>query len=109
MNKTDANGTTTNYTYDSLNRLKSVACDLLSVDYSYDAVGNLKNLVDATDITQYTYDSKNRLIQETHPSGMVVRYEYDNVGNRTKVINPWARAVISEYVGANRLTWVTDP
>lgn len=38
------------------------------------------------------------------------KYEYDNLGNRTKkVIDPWSRAISYQYDRANRLDKVTAP
>jgi RHS repeat-associated protein len=84
------------------------------VEYSYDAVGNLVTLSDIHGVTQYSYDSRNRLIQEVQPiSGstrtLTLTYQYDPVGNRTKIINNQLNRILSyEYDKVNRVIKVID-
>ncbi|MEK7813563.1 MAG: RHS repeat-associated core domain-containing protein, partial [Candidatus Desantisbacteria bacterium] len=70
---------------------------------------NLLEMTDTHGKTTYNYNSLNRLTQETNPNGLIVKYEYDVVGNRTKIIDPWNRVISYQYDGANRLAQVTDP
>jgi RHS repeat-associated protein len=71
------NGLTTNYTYDSANRLTSVD----GVTYTWDNNGNL--LSDG--INTYTYDYANRL--STMTDGVnTYEYEYNGLGNRIQQI-----------------------
>lgn len=87
--KTDAKGTT-NYTYDSLNRLQSVKEPNGKVtSYTYDKAGNrLTESVAAdtvTSMTNYTYNEQNRLMSTVTVKGNgiseKVTYNYDDNGN----------------------------
>jgi RHS repeat-associated protein len=78
----------TNYSYDSANRLTSVG----GVSYTWDANGNLLN----DGANAYAYDSANRL---TAVSGKqeAVSYAYDGLGNR-----------LQQVVNGNKTTYVND-
>ncbi len=88
--KTDAKGTT-NYTYDSLNRLeKVVEPDGKTTTYTFDKAGNrLTESVavaeTVTAMTNYTYDEQNRLTTTVKVGGNGVSekltYNYDDNGN----------------------------
>jgi YD repeat-containing protein len=85
LTKTEAKGTTT-YTYDSLNRLSSVAEPEGKVTtYTYDGAGNRKTEQIRSELaetnTVYNYDSRNRLISTVSTGGAYIRYIYDNNGN----------------------------
>lgn len=36
--------------------------------------------------TTYKYDAKGRVIEIDYPNGAVVKYSYDNAGNRTQMV-----------------------
>lgn len=89
ISKTDAKGTT-NYTYDSLNRLQSVKEPSGKVtSYTYDKAGNrLTETVAAetvTSMTNYAYNEQNRLTSTVtvKQNGLSekVTYNYDDNGN----------------------------
>ncbi len=89
ISKTDAKGTT-NYTYDSLNRLQAVTEPLgKQTAYTFDKAGNrLTETVvqnQSTTTTSYTYNEQNRLLNTltTKPGGESEKivYDYDNNGN----------------------------
>jgi YD repeat-containing protein len=50
---------------------------------TYDEVGNVRTVTTRPDdrVTLYEYDERDALIQVTWPSGMVVQYAYDDLGN----------------------------
>ncbi len=87
------NGVTTNYAFDSLNRvtaiahLNSIGTTLGRFEYTYDNAGNKKQVVELSGRTiDYTYDNVNRLTGETitnDPNGIntTTTYTYDLVGN----------------------------
>ena len=58
----DAEGNTTQYQYDDLNRrTKVIDAKAQDTDYVYDKVGNLKEVIDTPSRkTRYTYDNLNR-------------------------------------------------
>ena len=93
-----ANGTSTNYAYNALNRLVELTdnMNIAHVEMTYDAVGNMlskKDLIRPTKSEVYGYDAVNRLInfkQGEITSGVEipnplkqVQYTLDAVGNRT--------------------------
>ncbi|MFC1824383.1 RHS repeat-associated core domain-containing protein [Thermodesulfobacteriota bacterium] len=116
ISKEDANGSTTTYTYDALNRLTAVHYPDASQDvtysydegpngqgrltgmmdpsgtytFSYDALGNLieeqKTISGITYTTQYAYDPTGLLTGMTYPSGRTVSYDLDAAGRVTKVV-----------------------
>ncbi|MEC4895834.1 MAG: RHS repeat-associated core domain-containing protein [Oscillatoria sp. PMC 1051.18] len=104
------NASTTEYSYDALNRLDQVKeSDRILADYDYDAVGNLIQTSFGSGIIETRdYDSRNRLIQlETHnaASNLISSYDYtlDRVGNRLQVVEENGRIVDYTYDELHRL------
>ncbi|MFT8323522.1 MAG: hypothetical protein ABF649_21935 [Bacillus sp. (in: firmicutes)] len=58
----------------------------LSFGYTYDKSGNIKTETSRNGTAQYVYDANNQLIKETLPNGSTNEFQYDKVGNRTKLI-----------------------
>lgn len=79
----DANGHSTNFTYDSYARRKTIELPMgQSYVYNYDNAGNLISKLDPNGNTVvYTYDAVNRLITTEYPDGEVVTRVYDAVGS----------------------------
>jgi RHS repeat-associated protein len=133
------NGVTATHAYDKADRLLSLtnakaATVISSYEYSglhpttslpisYDANGNRLIQIETngavTETTTYSYDDLDRLasvtypVDTTYPSGRVVRYEYDAVGNRIRETEKdSADAILADKQGvfdnANRLTELTD-
>ena len=101
---------TTDYTYDSLNRLATVTDNALNVtNYTYDNVGNRASVSYANgNVTTYTYDSLNRLTyQETQNAAntMIASYDYTlaSTGHRTQVIDHSGATTSYSYDDLNRL------
>jgi RHS repeat-associated protein len=90
----DAAGTqlvaTTNYLYDSLNRLNSLthrgptSTLLDSFTLQYDSASRISRVTDVDGATDYTYDSRDQLTVANHadPSNPDETYTYDDTGNR---------------------------
>jgi RHS repeat-associated protein len=90
----DAAGTqlvaTTNYLYDSLNRLNSITHRgptntlLDSFTFQYDSASRISRVTDLDGATDYTYDSRDQLTAANHadPSNPDETYAYDDAGNR---------------------------
>ncbi|WP_149547373.1 DNRLRE domain-containing protein [Streptomyces marokkonensis] len=94
--------------------------------YTYDKVGNVKTVVepkgtlttaDTTDyVTTNHYDEIYQLTSVVNADGDRISYEYDNVGNATKVIDPKKNATVDTadyttktvYDLNHRVTAVTD-
>ncbi|MGH1540586.1 MAG: Ig-like domain-containing protein [Arenicella sp.] len=109
----NAVATTTNYTFDSLNRLASETqfagtANAVTLSYQYDAQGNRITLTEtkgaATKITRYTFDALNRLKTVTDANGNVTTYGYDAVGNRSTIDYANGNSVDYVYDELNRLT-----
>ncbi|MCK5920960.1 MAG: RHS repeat protein, partial [Methylococcales bacterium] len=107
---TDANGATTTFSYDGLNRLTltSYTSDNEQVHHTYNAVGNRLQMVDNAGITNYLYDDYDRLISVTNPFTGTILYNYDLVGNRTKLTYPDGKVISYTYDEDNRLLIVYD-
>lgn len=71
-----ANGLTTQYDYDALDRLLSAGM----VQYEYDGRGNLIRITDGNDVTEYAWDALDRLAGVRLPEGTVIDYTYDADG-----------------------------
>ena len=72
----DSTSCTFEYTYDSLDRLKTIKYpDAEVVTYNYDAEGNLNNVPNY--ITSMTYAPDGRLITITNANGTTENYTYD--------------------------------
>ncbi len=123
----DPKGATTDTSYDNANRpvlvlgpevadpSNSGGTARPATNTFYDANGNVTYLEDPNgNWTCNRYDALNRLSSTTSGaatqggSGITVSYEYDLVGNRTKVTDGNSHATLLEYDGLNRNTKVTD-
>jgi RHS repeat-associated protein len=107
---TNANGIVTTFDYDRVNRLETIdyADTTPDVSFTYDKLGNRIEMIDGTGVTTYTYDALYRLHGVKDGAGLQVGYDYDAVGNRTRLIYPDGREVIYTYDNGNRLDTVTD-
>ncbi|MCM2357750.1 MAG: DUF6531 domain-containing protein [Geobacteraceae bacterium] len=89
-----SNGTSTTYTFDTAGRLLNMTNSgpsgvISSYQYTYDKVGNRLTVKEAGgNSTTYTYDKLYRLTayDETRPDANKGSFEYDPVGNRTKML-----------------------
>jgi len=82
-----------------------------SWSYTYDDVGNVLSQTDKdSNVTRYTYDDVYRLTHVDYPSGSDYGYEYDGVGNRTKMFEYTTSSTITtvySYDNADELTQYT--
>ncbi|MGE5474544.1 MAG: S8 family serine peptidase [Ignavibacteriales bacterium] len=111
--KVDVKGTTA-YTYDNMNRLKTITePDGKVTAYTYDAAGNrLTQTVTQSGVSvssAYTYNEQNRLLEVSSSLGNgakeSIKYTYDNNGNllkelkeTTKPANQLAKGTVSASV-----------
>ena len=122
------NGVVATHTYDEADRLSSLTntrsgTTVSSYAYDYDDNGNRTSQIETndglTETTTYTFDALDRLasitypIDTTYPSGRVVTYGYDAVGNRIRETERnQAAALLADKRGvfdnANRLTSLQD-
>ena len=90
---TDALNSVTEYTYDSLNRLKKTVSDKgkdtqATTSYAYDAFGRIIQAVDAENgKTKATYDNVGNILSITDPNGGISRYKYDSMNRMTEKEN----------------------
>ena len=86
--QTDGAGHTTTYTYDSLDRTKTVSYSdgTPTVTYTYGGAGRLKTRVDASGTTTYTYDPLGHLATRVNTNGGgTITYGYDAAGHQTSL------------------------
>ena len=105
---TNARGQLRQIFYDSMGRITGYTSPEGSVSYTYDANGNVLTVVDSHGTITRTYDALNRVSSYTDTYGKVIRYEYDAVGNLSRVIYPDNTAVTYAYDANHNLVRVTD-
>ena len=86
-----SNGVVTSYDYNVDGRLTSIIdnCDILNKRLSYDAVGNITSCIDALEPGKseyYGYDAVGRLTSFVRGSTLNKAYEFDLLGNRTRIV-----------------------
>jgi RHS repeat-associated protein len=94
----------TAYFYDTAGRLSckvenltvdptqpGVTCDAVNGPQGIPAAGSDSNLV-----TLYAYDASNNLISQTDPLGIVTRFGYDSVGNRTSTTQNYVQNSVTD-------------
>lgn len=113
MKFTDARNITTIYTYDaegrlastmagntlitntygtsgnSINHLVKTTVNGNSVEYTHDELGRIITETrtvsgDGTYLFKYAYNANNQLVQTTYPGNLIVKYTYDEYGNKTQ-------------------------
>ncbi|MFF4522464.1 golvesin C-terminal-like domain-containing protein [Streptomyces bluensis] len=130
---TAPNGAVSTAAYDAADQITSATApkdtttsDERKTTYTYDKVGNLKTTTEpkgnlttsdpADYLTTNHYDEIYQLTSVVNAKGDRVSYEYDNVGNATKVIDPKKNATAdttdyttkTDYDLNHRVTQVTD-
>ena len=105
---TDGNTNVTSYTYDTLDRVRTISYNSNgTITYNYDADGNLLSLVDNTGTTSFKYDALNRLTKKTLPDGTVFNTGYDPTGNLTSFTDG-SESIVYKYDIANRMVKLLD-
>ncbi|MFA6009759.1 MAG: hypothetical protein WC799_07235 [Desulfobacteraceae bacterium] len=104
-------GKITSYTYDSLNRVKTITQPGgVVTSYTYDLKGNLTQVTDAKGFaTVYTYDDLGRLVKTVSPDTGTTRYAYTAAGKlHTKTLND-GQITTYDYDSLGRLTHIHYP
>jgi RHS repeat-associated protein len=114
VRSSNLNGISVDYSYDALNRLKTVTDNRLGTtqnvtNYSYDNVGNLASVQLPNGVqSAYTYNSLNRLTNLTVSKGTTnlasYAYTLGRAGNRLSVAELSGRTVSYSYDAIYRLT-----
>ena len=111
--RVDGNNRPATYVYDALNRETSrLYFDATSVLSAYDAAGQQLSMQDVTGLTAYSYDLVGQQQSVASPTGSVLTYSYDGVGNRIGLLalsvsnpafeNPNVTAMITYAYDANK-------
>lgn len=110
----DGKGQERDYTYDKLDRVKTVVyknasgTTVATFTYSYDADGNLIKRIGPAGTTTYTYDGLDRVTADSYPDGSSDSYGYDAASN-LKTLTDAAGTVSYIYNKENLPTQITDP
>lgn len=109
ISKTDANGATISFSYDSLGRLlKKAYPDNTTERFTYDSKGNIVTATNANTSYSFTYSTSGKVANVSDSSGRTVSYQYDSLGNKTKLIYPEGSTVTYSYDSANRLKSIVN-
>ncbi len=92
-------GITTNYTYDSADRILTAG----STAYTFDNNGNLTGKIVGVDTTTYNYDGENRLTQVTLPNAKTNTFSYSPSGLRISKTDTTGEVVKYFYDGVNAI------
>ena len=106
----DANGNTSRYSYDILDRLTRVQYPKGTDDtFTYDTLSRRTLVTDAIGTVTYQYDTANQLTRVTYPGNKILTYEYDMAGRRVQMTDPDGGITRYRYDLANKITCTTDP
>ncbi len=101
---------TTSFSYNTSHDLISITDGVGNVTQitSFDAHGHPTTIVDANNVTTtLVYDVRNRLVSQT-VADYITSFEYDNIGQLTKITLPSGAVTNYEYSGARVLTTMSD-
>ncbi len=76
-----SNGNSTSYATNAMNQYTSAG----GATFTYDADGNMKTRTEAGQTTTYAWDAAGQLVGVLMPNGDQYAYEYDALGNRSKM------------------------
>ena len=116
LSRTDDNGNVTTFTYDSSGSILTRTNDVGTWSYTYNSFSEVLTAQDPRgNITSYIYDNNGNLTTINAPSpdggttpGPVTEFEYDVVGNRTKIIDPLGNATTFNYSQEGFVTSIKD-
>ncbi|TCP52650.1 intein/RHS repeat-associated protein [Tumebacillus sp. BK434] len=107
----DALGKRTEYAYDERQLLTAIQTPGETPSlFEYDEIGRLTRAKNGALEEVYSYDGLNRVTAVTNPQlSKTVSYEYDAVGNRTKITDPEGRVISYTYDSRSQIRSMTDP
>jgi RHS repeat-associated protein len=109
------NGTSTEYQYDSLNRVRSIRQGAEVADIAYDSLDRVvQRRLPGGVVTDYTYDADGRLQSVAHrdPSGVVLlsrSYARDALGSVVEAVDEAGQRTTYEYDARSQLVRVNLP
>ena len=109
LTTTEADGTTTSFTYDARGLLKTTrrtldGNDFISEVRQYDAGGRTTSVTDAVgEITSYQYDELNRADLVTFPDGTTRGVTYDAHGNVKQVVDRNGTIIAQTYTPTDKV------
>ena len=106
--QTNARGQQRTYSYDVSGRITGYTSPEGNASFTYDNNGNVLTATDQNGTVTRTFDALNRVLTYTDTHGKTVSYEYDSVGNLTKLTYPDNTCVTYSYDLNRNLTTVTD-
>jgi YD repeat-containing protein len=111
--RTDFNGKTSTFTYDTLHRMLTKVPDATlsqpTITWTYNPTGTRATMVDATGTTTYTYDNRYRLTSKATPEG-TLSYTYDVHSDVLTIAssNTNGASMTYTYDALNRLATVVE-
>ena len=102
--KTDRDGCVTNYKYNPTGQISEIVyADGQKVKLSYNALRQLEEMKDWIGSTRIRLDKMGRPLSVTDADGQKVSYEWNNMGEKTKIVYPDGNEVHYTYNIANQL------
>ena len=120
LSRTDENGNTPTYTYDSNGNVLTVTAPVNvltsgTTTYTYNSFGEVLTMTDPMNfVTTNTYDANGNLLSVTKPapgngaSASVTRFAYDSKGELTRITDPLGNQTNIAYFPTGMIQTVTD-
>ena len=105
--RTDARGVLTEYDYDDAGNLTQLATPSITIDYTFDELNRRKTMTGGGGTTTWSYDDASRVTSVQAPNG-TVGYGYDDAGRRTSMTLP-SGTVTYGYFDDGRVASVSEP
>jgi len=81
-------GSSIEYQYDTMGNRTAIIIDTDTTKYTFDKLNRLKTVTDPDGgVTSYTYDANGNRASVTYPNGTVAEYTYDSLNRLTKLFN----------------------
>ena len=98
IEKQDREGYVTKVSYDETGNVTGLKyADEKEVLFSYDALSHLKEMRDWNGVTSIVSDAMGRALSVTDDQGQIVKYEWNSVGQKTKMIYPDGSEAVYSY------------